>query len=269
MKPSDAAVSEVIGFVLIFAIVMAGIGMVTMYGYPVLMQAKANADSKNMEQTLIVLQNEIKSLAYKSVPYREMGIQVAGGSLSLNAPEGSRYFEFIPVPPLPDTPPLVTRFYPGELHYQSEKGVHTVIQNGAVIDAFDGANGSVMVSEPRWYIDTPSQTLVINLIQLAPEGGSLSQTSLGTVKMHMDPPETTTYSWPGDVGIGNGVRIQYHEDIDLPIKYKDAWTSFIRSTLPVVLESGGSDPTVWFDIQTNPRIENVIIKTYTIKFSSL
>lgn len=235
MKPSDAAVSEVIGFVLIFAIVMAGIGMVTMYGYPVLMQAKANADSKNMEQTLIVLQNEIKSLAYKSVPYREMGIQVAGGSLSLNAPEGSRYFEFIPVPPLPDTPPLVTRFYPGELHYQSDKGVHTVIQNGAVIGGFEGANGSVMLSEPRWYIDTPSRTLVINLIQLAPEGGSLSQTSLGTVKMHMDPPQTTTYSMPGDAAfIGNGVRIQYHEDIDLPIKYKDAWTNFIQSTLAPV-----------------------------------
>jgi hypothetical protein len=67
-KSHEQAVSEAIGFMILFTLVTMGIGLVTLYGYPVLMQQQTNAHERNMEQTMIVLQNDIKSLCYKNVP---------------------------------------------------------------------------------------------------------------------------------------------------------------------------------------------------------
>ena len=62
----DRGVSEVIGFLLIFTIIIAGIGLVTLYGYPMLLQQQSSANERIMEKNLIVLQNDLKSLAYNT-----------------------------------------------------------------------------------------------------------------------------------------------------------------------------------------------------------
>jgi hypothetical protein len=66
----DGGVSEAIGFLLIFTIVIMGIALVTLYGYPMLLQQQVSADEKIMEKNMIVLQNDVKSLTYKMVPYK-------------------------------------------------------------------------------------------------------------------------------------------------------------------------------------------------------
>ncbi|HRY75523.1 MAG TPA: hypothetical protein P5217_04495, partial [Methanoregulaceae archaeon] len=58
----ESAVSESIGFVLIFSLVIVGISLVSLYGYPVLLKQQANADQQIMEKNMIVLQNDLKSL---------------------------------------------------------------------------------------------------------------------------------------------------------------------------------------------------------------
>ena len=79
----ESGVSETVGFIIIFGIVMTGIGLVTLYGYPMLLQQQAEANVKNMQKTMIVLQTDINSLTFKNVPYQETAIQVAGGTLSV------------------------------------------------------------------------------------------------------------------------------------------------------------------------------------------
>ena len=69
-RPDDQAVSEALGFLLIFTMVIVGIGLVTLYGYPMLIQQQTSADEKIMEKNMIVLQNDAKSITYKSVPYQ-------------------------------------------------------------------------------------------------------------------------------------------------------------------------------------------------------
>ena len=46
---------------LIFTIVIAGIALVTLYGYPLLLQQQVGAEEKIMEKNMIVLQNDFKS----------------------------------------------------------------------------------------------------------------------------------------------------------------------------------------------------------------
>jgi hypothetical protein len=59
-KLNDRGVSESIGFLLIFSIVIVGIGLVTLYGYPLLLKQQVSADEKIMEKNIVVLQNDVK-----------------------------------------------------------------------------------------------------------------------------------------------------------------------------------------------------------------
>jgi hypothetical protein len=79
LRLNDRGVSEAIGFILIFSLIIAGIGLVTLYGYPLLLQQQVGADEKIMEKNMIVLQNDMKSLAYKTVPFKETALKIGGG----------------------------------------------------------------------------------------------------------------------------------------------------------------------------------------------
>ena len=67
---------------LIFGIVIAGIALVTLYGYPLLLQQQTGADEKIMEKNMIVLQNDMKSLEDKTVPFKETSLKIGGGIIS-------------------------------------------------------------------------------------------------------------------------------------------------------------------------------------------
>ena len=114
MHNSSSGVSETIGFVLILGMVITGIALVTLFGYPMLLSEQANANVRNMEKGMIVLQNDIKSLAYKSVPFKETTLQVSGGSLTLNKPN-PRSSSFTV-----NYGGQIGPFYPGDLEYQSD-----------------------------------------------------------------------------------------------------------------------------------------------------
>ena len=77
---NDSAVSEVVGFIMIFGIMLSGIGLITLYGYPMLLQEQQNTNIRNMERNMILLQSDVNSLVYKSVPYKETTMQVSGGT---------------------------------------------------------------------------------------------------------------------------------------------------------------------------------------------
>ena len=85
---NDSAVSEVVGFIIIFGIMLSGIALITLYGYPMLLQEQQNTNIRNMERNMILLQSDVNSLVYKSVPYKETTMQVSGGTLSVD-PVGS------------------------------------------------------------------------------------------------------------------------------------------------------------------------------------
>ena len=44
-----------------------------------LLQQQSSSDEQIMEKNLIVLQNDLKSLAYKTVPYKETSLKVEAG----------------------------------------------------------------------------------------------------------------------------------------------------------------------------------------------
>ena len=181
---NEQGVSESIGFMLIFSIVIAGIAIVTLYGYPLLLQQQVGADEKIMEKNMIVLQNDIKSLAYKTVPFKETSLKIGGGSLTVyNSSYSPSTFSIDITDSAGTTHYLSTPFQSGDLRYESISAQTDIsLQNGAVVMRPSIQPGSVMLAEPRWFYDGPTNTMVINLINIT-STDLMAKEGIGTVRM--------------------------------------------------------------------------------------
>jgi hypothetical protein len=251
---SHIGVSEVIGFVMILGIMITGIGLVVLYGYPILLEQQANANVRNMERNMIVLQTDINSLVFKSVPYKETTMQVSGGTLSVIPPDP---YPINPMSPAPGNRPefvityqdpsnpvafLTVYFYPGELRYEPDSQDAVVeYENGNVHKRYWNTDGSTTLSNPRWFIDDNAgfKTLVITPIQITTEDlQTLSKNGISTVRMKVDP--ITTFPYPIDVNYGPLVTDQQSVTVvynpDMVYNYEDTWrnyfTQFTDNTLP-------------------------------------
>jgi hypothetical protein len=250
---NDKAVSEAIGFVLILGIVISGIGLVTLYGYPVLVKEQSNTDVKNMERAMIVIQNDMKSLCFKNVPYKETALQVSGGTLEVIdttngvAPKFTISCNgFGPV-----------EFSPGSLTYRSDRGTEVItLENGAVMTRQEGAEGSAMLAEPRWFCDinptTAEKTFVVYVMNISTDV-PMAKSGMATVRMSLE--KTTVYNPPGDAG---NVTVTYTGDTNN--NHSVAWKNYLTGSL----DMGGSSGTY-----TLPEVKKLVIKEYEIKIHDI
>jgi hypothetical protein len=260
---NDRAVSEAIGFIIIFGIIIAGIGLVTLYGYPMLLQQQSSSNEQIMEKNMIVLQNDLKSLAYKTVPYKETSLNVGGGALTAynmsydNNTESyfSIYDDEGTIATLNN--PLV--FYTGDLRYEStsaETGIS--LENGAVVKRMFAENGSAMLAEPRWFYDAPTNTAVIYLIGFNTTTDVMAQTGVGTVKMNLNLTQTNYNSY--NVG-GDTIHVKYTPNSNAD--YSAAWDNYFTGTLNMV----GPDSNGYYKFAQTPS--TLVIYMYEIEIESV
>jgi hypothetical protein len=231
----DAGISESIGFLLIFTIIITGIGLVTLYGYPMLIQQQIGADEQIMEKNIIVLQNDFKSIAYKTVPYKETSMKIGGGALSVNNQSMSG-----PDFEIQDTTSTVIPANPtGDLRYYSSSSQAEVsLQNGAVVKHnLGGSTGSVMLAEPRWFYDDPTGTgkgtLVINIINVN-STGILSKEGIGTVQMKLGQTEYIRKEYSP----ATPIQIIYTHGPGSGQDYSTAWQNYFENTMKMSCTTG-------------------------------
>ena len=241
---NEKAVSEAIGFILILGIVLTGIGLVTLYGYPVLVKEQSNADVRNMERAMIVIQNDMKSLCFKNVPYKETTLQVSGGTLEvINSSDSGSMFRIA-------GGSLDVGFSPGALVYRSDRGTEVItLENGAVMTRQADATGSAMLAEPRWFYDGPTKTFVVYLMTITADE-RMAKSGMATVRMSL---ESTTIHEPTD-NAGGTVTVEYIPDADN--KLSVAWKNYLTGSLKM----SGSDGTY-----TLPEVTKLVIKEYKIR----
>lgn len=220
-RSNDRGVSESIGFLLIFTIVIAGIGLVTLYGYPMLLQQQVSADEKIMEKNTIVLQNDIKSLTFKTMPYKETSLKIGGGSLTVY----NSSYNAINSPTLTITYPGYSEsFKSGELRYESVSAQTDIsLQNGAVVMRPRIQPGSTMLAEPRWFYDAQTKTMVISLINITSDT-IMAREGIGTVRMKLG---NTSYT--ANTTLNGALTIDYTPQSDQ--NYSVAWGNYFTKTL--------------------------------------
>jgi hypothetical protein len=271
----EGGVSESIGFILIFSIVMAGIGLVTLYGYPMLMAQQSSANERIMEKNMIVLQNDVKSLAYKTVPYKESSLKVEGGSLTVYNTQSSPVVSKIDITDCTGNPPYVSAFQSGDLRYSSDSAATDIsLQNGAVVMRRHVESGSVMLAEPRWFYDNRTNSMVINLIGFN-STGILSRAGIGTVQMAMG---ATDYTYISPVP--GSLCVVYTPDPTLNGQdYSVAWDNYFMKILNnppdiTVLRSGtpGNGGPLTYQLTVSNPVSNpmkLVIKKYDVVVKSL
>ncbi len=239
---------------------MTGIGLITLYGYPALLDQQASANIKNMENTLIVLQSDLNSLVYKNVPYQETAIQVAGGVLKV-LPGDASYNKGFSI--YNGTDYVISNYTPGEIRYTSDQqNVVLALQNGGVEKCQYGgiSGGSTMIAGPRWFYDSSNpKTLVVTLINLNTiSGNQFAESGIGTVGMRLEksPPDIIQ-----DYLSERTVTITYFDDISDVGVYRTAWRNYF-STIGTV------SPSPQLDL-TKSGVDRLVIKQYNITILSL
>ena len=260
-KRNEIAVSESIGYIIMFSLIVTGIGLVTLYGYPELMKNQISADERNMEQNMITLQNDIKLLTYSNIPYRDTSMRISGGSLSvlnstetgsdlgfkvewLNSTGGSQSFE--------------TKC--GEIRYVSDAGEAVIsFSNGAVLKRYELQTGSFMIAEPRWFYDEDARTLVLFFINIT-SPSHMSLNGIGNIQMSSEGLPMVNDSSVG--GTDNPVIIKYNSDSQ--DYYSTAWENYLLSSSisEDISKTGYNEYTIKY-------VDRLIIKTYTISIDNI
>lgn len=150
MIQKDSAVSETMGFIYIFAIVILSMSLVYAVGYPVLQSSMDSSVFENTEQSFLVLQSSMKMVAFNQAPVKNLKIKLYGSALSIlnNSNITVKYDSNI------------ISYPTGSIEYA--KGENTLTyENGGVWKAY--SNGKIMVSHPQIYTSVMNNTNITTI----------------------------------------------------------------------------------------------------------
>ena len=156
----DAAVSETIGFILMFAIVVISMSFVYVMGYPVLQSNMDSSIFESSEQNFIVLQSNMKMVAFDHVPVKNMKMKLYSSSLATTN-ESQISIQY-------DT--NIVHHYPGGIEYYKDDNL-LLYENGAIFKRYH-PRGEVMVSEPRIYSSTMNNVNITTIGLIMVDGNS-------------------------------------------------------------------------------------------------
>jgi hypothetical protein len=153
---TDKAVSEIIGFIIVFGIVVTSIGIVYSNAVPQLQESREIENVQNSQRAFSVLQNNINDVAVRDVPARGTQIRLQGSTIELR-PAGEGYIN-VTVEKSGDKFFMNTTYRP--LVYTNTNDLRIVYENGAVFRSIrDGGSG--MSYKPNWRINEDEVVLPI------------------------------------------------------------------------------------------------------------
>lgn len=223
----DRAVSEVLGYVLVIAIVTMTIGVVMVLGIGGLEDTQRSEQINNMERGFDVLAHNIDELIDRQAPTRATELRITSGSLGYGSSttinvtvDGELVGDLTIV-----SAPIV---------YDSGTGTQIAYDTGAVIRSDNDYN--TMVSEPRFIID--EDAIVIGGLRTRPVAGSVEHAAEpGTMLIRGEYLGSTT----GTNTLNDGpIEISIESD------YPDAWERYFEQQ-PVGTTSR-TDETVSFEV---------------------
>ena len=134
---SARGLSDVIGYVLVFGLIITAVAVVSVGGFQVLEDARDSQQVTNAEQALDVLDGNVEDLAVRGAPRRSTEILLSDAELTFGDPVQFNITSGDNVYPAEITP----------LVYRTDGGADLVYVNGAVIR--QRGDDAYMVNEPR------------------------------------------------------------------------------------------------------------------------
>jgi hypothetical protein len=217
MRSNDLAVSESLGYILIFGVVMACIAVLFITGNQIIADNQKSVSFQSMTQNFNVIQSDLMTTASGSSPVMTTKMNINNGVLSL----------------LPDTmsgSKIVTEFNGatdevpmGKLIYQATNDQAIALEDGAIIMqyGFDGATGSIMSQQPKIYYSPKMGALMISTIDLTGEYSGISSSFVSLQLKSGDQP--TLKIETSSSATGEPVVLSIRTD------YTGAWMDFLTN----------------------------------------
>jgi|AntRauMinimDraft_4_1070384.scaffolds.fasta_scaffold00059_66 hypothetical protein len=151
--------SDVVGFVLVFGLIVSAVAVVSVGGFQVLEDARDSQQATNAEQALDVLDGNVEDLAVRGAPRRSTEILLSDAELTFGDPVtfnvtagGTNYYAT-------NVTPLV---------YRTDGGAELVYVNGAVLRQH--GDDAYLANEPR--VSAGDRTFVPFVVTSAHSGGA-------------------------------------------------------------------------------------------------
>ena len=163
MMNDNQAVSETLGYILLFAIALTAIAIILLVGNTIINNEKSSDNFQNMVQNFAIIQSDLTRVALEKTPIMTTMIHMDGGTLSANATTGYIKVDY-----------GGTNYYENDtgqiLFSNSNDNLNTIsLSNGGVWEKNGDVYSDTLVTGPRIYV-TPltsnTNTLVLNIIKL-------------------------------------------------------------------------------------------------------
>lgn len=162
---NELAVSETLGYIIIFGVVVAGIAMVFLIGSQIIDSTQESASFQSIEQSFNVVGSDIRSTAFQESPMMTTRIKIDYGTIFM-LPENVSGSE---VMVLDSSGSIINKTPLGVLTFNSaDYGKSITLENGALVKMFGGNStyGSIMSLQPRIFYSNSTKTLMVTLINL-------------------------------------------------------------------------------------------------------
>jgi hypothetical protein len=223
------AVSETLGYIIIFGIVFMCIGILLVSGNQIISNAEEQTMFQGIEQSFNVLSSDLRKTSFDASPMRTLQIRL-DGSMEFSPND----FDLV-VTGSDDTYIIYPGGPFGSIRFQSARTSKSIsLENDAVIKDFSdlGADTSIMSQQPRMYVSDDSHTLMVSVIYLEGIESGVGGQGVADIKMSYD--SITTYS---DAPPGGIVKIKVLTD------NKNAWKNYFleqfKDYSPAVSFPGG------------------------------
>lgn len=171
---NDRAVSETLGFVLAFALVVGTVGAVYTFGIDGLQDAQQDEQINNAARAFDVLADNMADVYLHGAPSRATEISLAGATLSIGDPITVTVTAVNTSDPLDNTS---VSMHPRPLVYSGIQDSRLVYVGGSVLRS--DRDASVMLIEPGWIVTR--RTAVIPFVHTYPTGGITRMSGDSTV----------------------------------------------------------------------------------------
>ena len=225
-------VSEVVGYLLVFSIVVTIVSVIYASGMPIVERTKENSVLQSMETVFITLQSNIKKVALAQSPVRTISANKKAGNITITV-DGN------------NTPPI--QF--GNIEYTL--GARKMIyENGAVIESTPG--GSIIVSDPPIFFTNSGGKAHVFISVINVSGDFSAGGGIAEMSMRQDNPDNDTRV------IYNGTVDYDYVNISINSSYAHAWSLFLNNSYKKTF--GNSPDDAGFDKANNFCWLNVPMK---------
>ena len=249
---ADEGVSEVIGSILVFGIIIAGVAIVLLFGTNILNDSKEQNNFASVTQAYKVVQSDIKRAALEQMPVKSTRIHIDGGVASTDK---SKTITIDYTGTDSSGSALGTTYNNirvGEVHYQAGGTTNSIaMENGGLWSNEYGYDQ--IISPPRMYYDSANKVLVLNVIRL--ECNDEKFAGSGTVNLYIKSISTNVLTYTGSSG---------NTRIVMQTSFPRAWASWADQTFGSITGysnavPGTSDVTIII-----PNVEKLVISEHIV-----